>query len=100
MYTNGNSVPVSMDLKALITRLLEKDPIQRITIESIRCHPWFTSFDGIVPTTVQNCSNSIDISETDIMGAFQHHQTPIHILASYNNIDDHMKIINIYSLLI
>lgn len=74
------SVPVSMDLKNLITQLLEKDPHQRITIENIRCHPWFTSYNGPIPTKIQNCCNSIDISETDIMGALQHHQTPIHIL--------------------
>ena len=74
------SVPISPELKNLINRLLEKDPNGRITIEEIRSHPWITKFDGFVPSTDTNCTNSIDVSEKDIEGAFQHHRTPIHIL--------------------
>ncbi len=32
---------LSMQARDLITRILKTDPLRRITISEIRCHPWF-----------------------------------------------------------
>jgi 5'-AMP-activated protein kinase catalytic alpha subunit len=32
---------LSMQARDLITRILKTDPLRRITVPEIRCHPWF-----------------------------------------------------------
>ncbi|GIL44787.1 hypothetical protein Vafri_2287 [Volvox africanus] len=41
-------IPASGELKDLLTRLLQKDPAQRISLEEIPAHPWVTR-GGVLP---------------------------------------------------
>ena len=80
-FNNACSVPVSLELKDLLLRLLEKNPNQRITIEEIRRHSWIVAGnDSSIPSTDENCCGLIDVSEEEIEGAVKKYQTPIHIL--------------------
>ena len=84
----------------MLTKLLDKDPVQRITISDIREHSWFLSTDREIPSTDKNCIGELDITEEDIKEAVQEFQTPIHILVCemkslhLSNVVIHVKYIN------
>ena len=85
-YINVNfylySVDISPELRDLLTKLLQKDPAQRITIGDIRCHPWVLKTARPLPSREENCAEEISVSEDEIKGAFKQFYTPIHILVS------------------
>ncbi|KAF9319447.1 hypothetical protein BG003_009106 [Podila horticola] len=57
----------------LMRRLLEKDPVQRISIEELRSDPWLTN-DGIEPliSKEENTQNAVtEVTEEDLRGAIQ-----------------------------
>ncbi|KAF9980288.1 hypothetical protein BGZ75_008625 [Mortierella antarctica] len=57
----------------LIKRLLEKDPVKRITIEQLRNDPWLTN-DGKEPliSKEENTANAVtEVTEEDLRGAIQ-----------------------------
>ncbi|KAG9325812.1 hypothetical protein KVV02_005736 [Mortierella alpina] len=57
----------------LIKRLLEKDPVKRITIEQLRNDPWLTN-DGTEPliSKEENTANAVtEVTEEDLRGAIQ-----------------------------
>ncbi|KAJ2723883.1 hypothetical protein GGI07_002346 [Coemansia sp. Benny D115] len=65
--------PHDEDLIDLLTRMLERNPDTRITIEEIREHPWVTC-KGTVPLVgkQENCENYIeDITQQDIDSVIQ-----------------------------
>ena len=76
------SVDISPELRDLLTKLLQKDPAQRITIGDIRCHPWVLKTARPLPSREENCAEEISVSEDEIKGAFKQFYTPIHILVS------------------
>ncbi len=80
MHNNYNSVPVSAELKDLLTKLLTKDPEKRATLSEIRLHPWVCSSPRYIPSKEENCNEKIDVSEEDIQKAIRPFYTPIHIL--------------------
>ncbi|KAG0084561.1 hypothetical protein BGZ93_007062 [Podila epicladia] len=58
---------------ALMRRLLEKDPAQRISIENLRNDPWLTN-DGTEPliSKEENTQNAVtEVTEEDLRGAIQ-----------------------------
>lgn len=73
-------VAISAELKDLLTKLLQKDPAQRITITDIRQHPWVLKTARPLPSREENCAEEISVSEDEIKGAFKQFYTPIHIL--------------------
>ncbi|KAG0040574.1 hypothetical protein BGZ82_001483 [Podila clonocystis] len=57
----------------LMRRLLEKDPLQRISIEELRNDPWLTN-DGTEPliSKEENTQNAVtEVTEEDLRGAIQ-----------------------------
>jgi len=52
LYENIQTKPVPLpqaldsDLKNLLARLLEKDPLKRLTLDEVRNHPWVTNRDS------------------------------------------------------
>ena len=76
------SIDVSPELRDLLTKLLQKDPAQRITIADIRQHPWVLKTARPLPSREENCAEEISVSEEEIKGAFKQFYTPIHILVS------------------
>ncbi|KAF9306296.1 hypothetical protein BGZ74_006650 [Mortierella antarctica] len=57
----------------LMRRLLEKDPVQRISIEELRNDPWLTN-DGTEPliSKEENTQNAVtEVTEEDLRGAIQ-----------------------------
>ena len=77
-----HSVDISPELRDLLTKLLQKDPTQRITIADIRQHPWVLKTARPLPSREENCAEEISVSEEEIKGAFKPFYTPIHILVS------------------
>ncbi|KAG0314299.1 hypothetical protein BGZ99_008220 [Dissophora globulifera] len=59
--------------RELISRLLEKDPIKRITIEQLRSDPWVTNNDrDPLITKEENTENVVtEVTEEDLRGAIQ-----------------------------
>jgi len=56
-------------LQLLITRMLEKDPLKRITIEEIRAHPWVTN-GGVNPLPPkENNIELIEVTTEDVNSA-------------------------------
>jgi serine/threonine protein kinase len=76
------SVTISPELRDLLTKLLQKDPAQRMTITDIRQHPWILKTARPLPSREENCAEEISVSEDEIKGAFKQFYTPIHILVS------------------
>ncbi|GFQ66606.1 hypothetical protein TNCT_226511 [Trichonephila clavata] len=74
LYTKIKSSPVpfpekykiSNNLKDLLSRMLEKDPKQRITLKGIKEHRWVTN-DGLspLPSEEENC-RPVEITQEDI----------------------------------
>lgn len=74
LYTKIKSSPVpfpekykiSNNLKDLLSRMLEKDPKQRITLKGIKEHKWVTN-DGLspLPSEEENC-RPVEITQEDI----------------------------------
>jgi serine/threonine protein kinase len=79
------SIPISHDLKDLLTQLLDKNPETRIKIPQIRSHPWFVNTTRQIPSQEENCQGDIDVTDEDIKEALQEFQTPIHILVMIKN---------------
>jgi [calcium/calmodulin-dependent protein kinase] kinase len=78
-------IPISHDLKDLLTQLLDKNPETRIKIPQIRSHPWFVNTTRQIPSQEENCQGDIDVTDEDIKEALQEFQTPIHILVMIKN---------------
>ncbi|GIY64452.1 hypothetical protein CDAR_61201 [Caerostris darwini] len=74
LYTKIKSHPVefpqrykiSSSLKDLLSKMLEKDPKQRITLKGIKAHKWVTN-DGLspLPSEEENC-RPVEITQEDI----------------------------------
>ncbi|GIY71192.1 hypothetical protein CEXT_579911 [Caerostris extrusa] len=74
LYTKIKSHPVefpqrykiSRSLKDLLSKMLEKDPKQRITLKGIKAHKWVTN-DGLspLPSEEENC-RPVEITQEDI----------------------------------
>ncbi|KAI9104836.1 kinase-like domain-containing protein [Phlyctochytrium arcticum] len=62
--------PASPEQKALLERLLEKDPTKRITIDEIRSDPWVTC-NGTLPllSKAENCIPVAPVTEEDLKTA-------------------------------
>ncbi|XP_061073050.1 calcium/calmodulin-dependent protein kinase kinase 1-like isoform X2 [Conger conger] len=60
---------LSEDLKALILRMLEKDPALRITIPEIKVHPWVTQ-DGSdpLPLEEEHCT-VVEVTEEEVLNS-------------------------------
>ncbi|KAF9140714.1 hypothetical protein BGX30_006099 [Mortierella sp. GBA39] len=59
--------------RTTITKLLEKDPSKRITLDELRNDPWLTD-DGLVPliSKDENTQNAVlEVTEDDLRGAVQ-----------------------------
>ncbi|KAF9539788.1 hypothetical protein EC957_004955 [Mortierella hygrophila] len=59
--------------RTTITKLLEKDPSKRITLDELRNDPWLTN-DGLVPliSKDENTQNAVlEVTEDDLRGAVQ-----------------------------
>ncbi|KAJ1853549.1 hypothetical protein LPJ73_002627, partial [Coemansia sp. RSA 2703] len=65
--------PFDKDLNDLLTRMLERNPDSRITIDEIREHPWVTQNGSFsLPSKERNCENHItEITQQDLDNAIQ-----------------------------
>ncbi|ORX46441.1 kinase-like protein [Piromyces finnis] len=65
------SPTISEDLKDLLSKLLQKDPEKRITIQEIKRHPWVTEHDtNPMLSTEENCIYE-DITDEEIENSIQ-----------------------------
>ncbi|XP_013397149.1 calcium/calmodulin-dependent protein kinase kinase 1 isoform X3 [Lingula anatina] len=66
------SPAVSEDLKDLISKMLQKDPDQRITLPEIKVHPWVTEHGQVVlPNTEENCI-LITVTDEEVAEVVKH----------------------------
>ncbi|XP_053669483.1 uncharacterized protein LOC128719868 [Anopheles marshallii] len=57
---------ISEELRDLISRMLDKDPQQRITLPQIKEHTWLTRHDSVrIPTEEENC-RLVQINDEDM----------------------------------
>ena len=73
---------VDASLKDVVTKLLDKNPSTRITIDQLRNHPWVTNQNNNpLPSREQNCAELVaEITETDINAAVKPVQSLFTIL--------------------
>lgn len=51
----------------LLGRLLEKDPVRRMTLRDLRAHEWVTRHDAVpLPSFELNCSELIEVTEEEV----------------------------------
>ncbi|KAG8226889.1 hypothetical protein J437_LFUL005648 [Ladona fulva] len=65
-FPDDGPVKASKPLKDLISKMLNKDPKQRITLQEIKLHPWVTA-DGSrhLPSEEENCSAHGEVVVTE-----------------------------------
>ncbi|KAJ2781606.1 hypothetical protein GGI15_003170 [Coemansia interrupta] len=65
--------PFDKDLNDLLSRMLERNPDTRITLDEIREHPWVTQNGSFsMPSKERNCENHItEITQQDLDNAIQ-----------------------------
>ena len=73
-------IPISAELKDLLTQLLEKSPDKRITIPEIREHPWLLMNGRTLVCKEENCGDSIEVDEQEVKAAVTKSYYPIHVL--------------------
>uniref|UniRef100_A0A182PCQ9 calcium/calmodulin-dependent protein kinase n=1 Tax=Anopheles epiroticus TaxID=199890 RepID=A0A182PCQ9_9DIPT len=62
----ADAVSISEELRDLICRMLNKDPLQRITLPQIKEHPWLTKHGTVrLPTEEENC-RLVQINDEDM----------------------------------
>jgi len=63
---------ISPELKDLISRMLIKDPIQRIKLKEIKTHDWVTGY-GLYPmaTEIDNCRHLVEVTENEVENSVQ-----------------------------
>lgn len=61
---------ISPELKDLITRMLVKDPLQRIHLQQIKNHDWVTGY-GLYPmaSELDNCRHLVEVTENEVQNS-------------------------------
>lgn len=61
---------ISPELKDLITRMLVKDPLQRIHLQQIKHHDWVTGY-GLYPmaSEMDNCRHLVEVTENEVQNS-------------------------------
>ncbi|XP_075239269.1 calcium/calmodulin-dependent protein kinase kinase 2-like [Convolutriloba macropyga] len=57
---------ISHSCRKFLTRLLEKDPKERITVDGIRGDEWFKGYEGKIPSIEENRGSVVSVSAEDI----------------------------------
>lgn len=93
----SDEVGVSEEARDLLTCMLSKDPVERITIARIREHPWLLLDGRVLPSKGENCQETITVSEDDLKKAFKPFVTPIRILVMIKKMAKNKSLSNPYS---
>ncbi|KAG5682200.1 hypothetical protein PVAND_011567 [Polypedilum vanderplanki] len=59
-------IKISEELKDLISLMLEKDPIKRISLELVKEHKWVTKYGQFPMPCQDDCTKPVEISQEDI----------------------------------
>jgi len=76
---------VSSEFQDVLSKLLTKEPANRITISELREHPWVLKSGRSIPSKHDNCMEEITVTDEEIKKAIQKFYTPIHILVSLHS---------------
>lgn len=65
-----DQVDISPELKDLISRMLIKDPLQRIHLQQIKNHDWVTGY-GLYPmaSELDNCRHLVEVTENEVQNS-------------------------------
>ena len=73
---------VSLEFQDVLSKLLTKEPANRITISELREHSWVLKTSRSISSKQDNCMEEITVTDEEIKTAIQKFYTPIHILVS------------------
>jgi len=67
-----NEPDISPELKCLITQMLVKNPINRISLRDIMAHEWVTGY-GLYPmaSELENCKTLVEVTENEVQNSVQ-----------------------------
>jgi len=65
-----NEPDISPELKCLITQMLVKDPVNRISLRDIMAHEWVTGY-GLYPmaSELENCRTLVEVTENEVQNS-------------------------------
>merc|ERR1711899_205894 len=68
--TLPNEPDISPELKCLITQMLVKDPVNRISLRDIMAHEWVTGY-GLYPmaSELENCRTLVEVTENEVQNS-------------------------------
>ncbi|KAK2708388.1 hypothetical protein QYM36_014110, partial [Artemia franciscana] len=61
------SPSISNELKDLVTKMLRKNPAERLELQQIKDHSWVTCFGtALLPSAADNCSSRVEVTDEEI----------------------------------